>query len=193
MNEDSKVSRRGFFIKLGIFLNAAVGVAVTVPVLGYLFGPAMRRGTRSWISLGSLEIFPEGQTRMAEFLNPSGEPWDGMTAKTACWVRRVSAEKFQVFAVNCAHLGCPVRWFEQSGLFLCPCHGGAYYADGQRAAGPPQRGLFEYLVKITKGELMIDAGELPTLDTEARLKKYGPNKNGNSGNAPGKDNSPCNG
>ncbi len=44
--------------------------------------------------------------------------------------------KFQVFAINCAHLGCPVRWFAQSKLFLCPCHGGAYYEDGSRASGP---------------------------------------------------------
>ena len=26
-------------------------------------------------------------------------------------------------------------------LFFCPCHGGAYYADGNVAAGPPQRAL----------------------------------------------------
>ncbi len=44
--------------------------------------------------------------------------------------------KFLVFAVNCAHLGCPVAWFPQSGLFMCPCHGGVYYANGERASGP---------------------------------------------------------
>jgi nitrite reductase/ring-hydroxylating ferredoxin subunit len=71
-------------------------------------------------------------------------PWDGDTADIACWVRNVDGKTFQVFAINCAHLGCPVRWFPQSGLFLCPCHGGAYYQDGSRASGPPERGLFEY-------------------------------------------------
>ena len=66
-------------------------------------------------------------------------------------VRRVAGEKFQVFAINCAHLGCPVRWFPQSGLFMCPCHGGAYYRDGSRASGPPERGLFEYSYKVQDG------------------------------------------
>src|SRR5205809_1698275 len=66
------------------------------------------------------------------------------------------------FAINCAHLGCPVRWFPQSNLFMCPCHGGAYYADGSRASGPPERGLFEYPYKIEAGNLFIRAGEIPT-------------------------------
>jgi len=75
----------------------------------------------------------------------------------ACWVRRVGADQFQVFAINCAHLGCPVRWFPQSGLFMCPCHGGAYYRDGSRASGPPERGLFEYPYKVENGLVTIQA------------------------------------
>jgi Rieske Fe-S protein len=45
---------------------------------------------------------------------------------------------------------------------MCPCHGGAYYADGSRASGPPERGLFEYPYKIEAGQLLIRAGEIPT-------------------------------
>ena len=81
---------------------------------------------------------------------------------TACWVRRIEGDSFQVFAVNCMHLGCPVRWFPQSGLFMCPCHGGAYYRDGGRASGPPERGLFVYPSKVKDGILSIQTGELPT-------------------------------
>jgi Rieske Fe-S protein len=55
-----------------------------------------------------------------------------------------------------------VRWFPQSGLFMCPCHGGAYYADGSRASGPPERGLFEYPFRILDGTLTIEAGATPT-------------------------------
>ena len=66
-----------------------------------------------------------------------------------------------MFAINCAHLGCPVRWFAQSGLFMCPCHGGVYYQDGSRASGPPPRGLFEYSYKVESGKLMIEAGQFP--------------------------------
>jgi len=34
---------------------------------------------------------------------------------------------------------------------MCPCHGGAYYRDGSRASGPPERGLFEYPYKVRDG------------------------------------------
>ena len=93
---------------------------------------------------------------------PTTTSTDGETADIACWVRHVEGDQFQVFAVNCAHLGCPVRWFPQSNLFMCPCHGGAYYEDGSRASGPPERGLFTYAHKIENGQLFIQGGELPT-------------------------------
>lgn len=166
-------SRRSFLFKLSLVLNGAVGAVLAVPVLGYLLGPALRKGSSydSWISLGAISEFPEGETRLVDYRNPVTTPWDGQTGDVACWVRRLSGAQFQIFAINCAHLGCPVRWFAQSKLFLCPCHGGAYYADGSRASGPPPRGLFEYKYKVSANRLMIRAGEMPTLATEACLKK----------------------
>ena len=55
-----------------------------------------------------------------------------------------------------------MRWFPQSGLFMCPCHGGVYYSDGSRASGPPERGLFEYATRWSRAILLIQAGEMPT-------------------------------
>jgi menaquinol-cytochrome c reductase iron-sulfur subunit len=161
-------SRRTFLFKLSLLLNGAVGAILAVPLVGFLLGPAMKKGSsyNSWIKLGALADFPECETRLVNFRNPVTTPWDGQTGDIPCWVRRISGNTFQVFAINCAHLGCPVRWFSQSKLFLCPCHGGAYYADGSRASGPPERGLFEYEHKVVGDVLMISAGKMPTLATE---------------------------
>ena len=165
MSTETVLSRRALFTKAGILFNGIVAGALSVPVLGFVLS-AVTRGRAnaylSWVPLGTVDTFPEGETRLATFRNPYVTPTDGKTAETACWVRRVEGEQFQVFAVNCAHLGCPVRWFPQSGLFMCPCHGGAYYRDGSRASGPPERGLFEYPFQIQNGQLTIQAGELPT-------------------------------
>jgi Rieske Fe-S protein len=152
-------------VKLGILLNAAVGAILAVPIVRYLLSPVIRErraGSESWLALGPLDRFPAGQTRLATYRNPIANSSDGETANIPCWVRNVDGKKFQVFAINCAHLGCPVRWFPQSGLFMCPCHGGAYYSDGSRASGPPERGLFEYPYKVDQGKLLIDAGQMPT-------------------------------
>jgi Rieske Fe-S protein len=164
------VSRRWLLLKVGALFNAVVGAAVAVPVVKYLLSPVKSDDAyKSWVSLGSVDTFPVGETRLAKFTNPVSREWDGETDRVACWVRRISAKEFQVFAINCAHLGCPVRWFPQSGLFMCPCHGGAYYADGSRASGPPERGLFTYDAKIVDGALQINAGQMPTLSNTAKL------------------------
>ena len=162
---DASLSRRGFFMKLGILFNGFAAIVLAVTIVRFLLSSAARgqgKGYLSWVHLGDVTNFPEGETRMATFRNPLVMPTDGKTVDTACWVRRIAGDQFQVFAINCAHLGCPVRWFQQSGLFMCPCHGGAYYRDGARASGPPERGLFEYPYKIENGVLTIDAGQLPT-------------------------------
>jgi menaquinol-cytochrome c reductase iron-sulfur subunit len=165
MNLSDGLSRRGMLVKLGLLFNGAVGLILAVPIVRYILSPIIRArkpGYDSWLALGPLDQFPEGQTRLATYRSPLVDPSDGETANIPCWVRRVSGEKFQVFAINCAHLGCPVRWFPQSGLFMCPCHGGVYYSDGSRASGPPERGLFEYSYKVEQGNLLIKAGEMPT-------------------------------
>jgi menaquinol-cytochrome c reductase iron-sulfur subunit len=168
-------SRRKFLFKLSILLNAAVGTVLAVPLVGYLLGPVIKDSNAgavgAWIKIGEAEDFPIGETRLADFQSPVTQLGDGETGKVACWVRRVADRHFQVFAVNCAHLGCPVRWFAQARLFMCPCHGGAYYQDGSRAAGPPERGLFEYRTKLDGNALVIHAGNMPTLATQASCKE----------------------
>jgi menaquinol-cytochrome c reductase iron-sulfur subunit len=157
------VSRRVFLLRLGLLLNAIAAVIFAIPVIGYLASPMRKFVWLSWISLGPLENFPEHQTRLATYRNPYTKPWDGMTANIPCWVRRESGEKFRIFAINCTHLGCPVRWFPESELFMCPCHGGVYYSDGERASGPPPRALYQYSYKVDQGQLWVKAGQLPTL------------------------------
>jgi menaquinol-cytochrome c reductase iron-sulfur subunit len=138
------LTRRALLMKLGILFNGFIALVLAVPIVRYLLSPIAREkkgAYDAWVALGNLEQFPSGQTRLATYRNPVVNAWDGDTGDIPCWVRNVDGQKFQVFAINCAHLGCPVRWFPQSSLFMCPCHGGAYYQDGSRASGPPERRL----------------------------------------------------
>lgn len=165
MTVPKDLTRRELFMKVGILLDSIVGVILAVPIVRYILSPVARArndGYESWVSLGNLQQFPSGETRFATYRNPVVTTSDGQTADVACWVRNVDGKNFQVFAINCAHLGCPVRWFPQSGLFMCPCHGGVYYQDGSRASGPPERGLFQYDYRVDAGQLLIKAGQLPT-------------------------------
>jgi Rieske Fe-S protein len=162
------ISRRNLLLKIGTGLNAIAGALVGVPLLGYALSSFTRTSKNSWVSLGPLDKFPEGKTQLAVYRNPINKTSDGDTADIPCWVRRIDSESFQVFAINCTHLGCPVRWFQESRLFMCPCHGGAFYEDGSHASGPPPRGLFEYEHKIEGGELRVLGGHLPNLSEPLR-------------------------
>jgi nitrite reductase/ring-hydroxylating ferredoxin subunit len=165
MTRSNGTSRRVLLAKVGLLFNGIAGAILAVPILRYLMSPVTRGrkpGYESWFGLGAVEEFPMGQTRLATFRNPIANPGDGQTANIPCWVRNLDGQRFQVFAINCAHLGCPVHWFAQSNLFMCPCHGGVYYSDGSQAAGPPPRGLFQYNYRIENGKLLIKGGEMPT-------------------------------
>ncbi len=156
-------SRRSFLLRVGLLLNALALAAFAIPVVGYLLSPLRRTVFLKWISLGPVATFPENQTRLAVYTNPFRTPWDGATADIPCWVRRLDGDSFQVFAINCSHLGCPVRWFPSAELFMCPCHGGTFHADGERASGPPPRALYQYPYKVDGGELWVRAGEMPVM------------------------------
>jgi menaquinol-cytochrome c reductase iron-sulfur subunit len=158
--------RRTFLFWLTCATAAAATALLAIPCVGYLFG-ALRKHRALWIDLGPAGDFPLGETRLATFKNALGQPWDGMADRTGVYVRKEGGEQFLVFAMNCAHLGCPVTWFPQSGLFLCPCHGGVYYENGERASGPPPRGLFHCEWRVRQGNLEIRAPRLPTLQSPA--------------------------
>jgi menaquinol-cytochrome c reductase iron-sulfur subunit len=160
----SRPSRRTFLEWITCVFGAIAAFIVGIPFVGYLVG--IRKKPIVWVKLGTIESFPLNETRLVIFDNPISLPWDGVVASTGAYVRNQGSDQndqFLVFSRNCAHLGCPVSWFPQSGLFMCPCHGGVYYANGERASGPPPRGLFRCVWRVHNGQLEVQAPHYPTL------------------------------
>lgn len=149
------VSRRRFLSRVTLALSGAIGVVVSAPIVAYLLSPLIRPTRQSWQRIGSTDKFKIGKTVQVALEDPSSLAWAGQTARTAAWLRRDSATSFTVFAVNCTHLGCPVSWLEDARLFLCPCHGGVYNADGSVAAGPPPHPLPRYEARVQNGQVEI--------------------------------------
>ena len=156
-----EVTRRGFFELLSLGLGGLCGLMLAIPGVGFVLAPLFRKPPELWRGVGKLDQFKIGETVNVAFLDPSPLPWAGVTAKTAAWLRRVNDTEFIAFAVNCSHLGCPVRWLQSANLFMCPCHGGVYYEDGSVAAGPPPRPLTQYSVRIQNNEVQIQTRPLP--------------------------------
>jgi menaquinol-cytochrome c reductase iron-sulfur subunit len=148
--------RRRFLARVCVGLGAGCG-GLAVPMVGFVVSPLLRKAPVVWRTVGKVADFKIGETHNVSLVDASPLPWAGITANTAAWLRRTGERDFIAFSVNCAHLGCPVRWLPSANLFLCPCHGGVYYADGSVAAGPPPHGLPRYPARVYAhdGELEV--------------------------------------
>jgi menaquinol-cytochrome c reductase iron-sulfur subunit len=156
------VNRQEFLKMLSLGLSGMIGLIAIVPgaafILNYLFVPK----SPQWVKVGPVKHFKEGETAQVGFQDPYILPWDGVSAHRSAWVRRLSDDSFKAWAVNCTHLGCPVRWEARAELFMCPCHGGVYYKDGEVAGGPPPRPLHTYPVRIVDNNVQIQVGTVLT-------------------------------
>ena len=68
------------------------------------------------------------------------------------------------------HLGCPVRFVEAAGRFICPCHGGVYNFRGEVDGGPPVRPLDRFYTRVRNGQLEIG----PRFSVNRELKRFSP-------------------
>jgi menaquinol-cytochrome c reductase iron-sulfur subunit len=159
------LSRRRFLEKLSLALGGFCAAIVGLPLIGFVIAPLFRKAPQKWVSLGKVGDFQVGKTVTVNVIDSSPLPWAGITAKNAVWLRRESDTAFIAFSANCTHLGCPVRWMEGAELFMCPCHGGVYYKDGNVAAGPPPRPLVRYGVRIENGEVKMNPVVVPITTT----------------------------
>jgi menaquinol-cytochrome c reductase iron-sulfur subunit len=156
-------ARRSLLVALSAVLGTLAAIIVGIPVVGFVLAPALRRRGTAWRSVGPVESFKVGETVQVTFENASSLPWGGVADKSAAWLRRQAEEEFVAFSVNCAHLGCAVRWMPDANLFMCPCHGGVYYSNGDVAGGPPPRPLFRYQVRLRAGYVEVQAAPIPMI------------------------------
>ncbi len=154
--------RRKFLTIFSLALGGFSGAIIALPVLGSLLGPLFLGAPRPvWRQVGKADRFTVGDTVEVVYQNAGALSWGGVTERTGAWLRRDDTTHFTAFSVNCQHLGCPVRWEAGAELFMCPCHGGIYYADGTVAAGPPPRALARYPVRVRDGQVEVQTARIP--------------------------------
>lgn len=157
--ECPETARRQFLTRISIILGSIGAALAAIPSVGFLLG--LRKTPQIWRTVGKVADFNVGSTVNVAFQDSSPLPWSGVTAQTAAWLRRASDQQFVAFSMNCTHLGCPVRWLAEANLFMCPCHGGVFYSDGQVASGPPPKPLNQYPVRVQNGEVQILTSPVP--------------------------------
>jgi len=160
-SSSAELSRRKLLARLSLAAGGVGTLILAVPMAGFILAPFFERKPEVWRTVGKVESFKIGETTAVKYEDASPLPWAGVTARSAAWLRRVDADTFIAFSINCTHLGCPVRWLARANLFMCPCHGGVYYQDGAVAAGPPPLPLPRYPVRVIDGNVQIQASPIP--------------------------------
>jgi menaquinol-cytochrome c reductase iron-sulfur subunit len=146
--------RRRMLTALALGLGGAGAVVAGAPIAVFLVAPIGSDG-EAWRAVARAADLAVGQTIKVTFLDPAPVPWAGFAARSAAWLRRESEAEFVAFSLYCTHTGCPVRWEEGAQLFLCPCHGGAFYRNGDVAAGPPPVPLLRHPVRVRNGTVEV--------------------------------------
>jgi cytochrome b6-f complex iron-sulfur subunit len=70
-------------------------------------------------------------------------------------VLQPTAGQFIALSAVCTHLGCVVKWLDDKGEFLCPCHGGRFSADGNVLGGPPPKPLENLPLTLDGDQILV--------------------------------------
>ena len=127
---------RGFLSLWGV---AAAGVGAA-----FLKAPSPeRRLEEGIVRCGDLSSLPVGEARFV----PHG-------TSPLFVIRNASGEVTAVSAV-CTHLRCIIQWSRDAHRFVCPCHAGAFDANGNVLFGPPKTALRQYPAEVRADEIVV--------------------------------------
>ena len=156
--EGESMTRRRVFTIASQGLGGLAGVAIVLPAVGFALAPLFHRGKERWEAVGPKSDFRVDTYKAVVFTETEGV---GEVGKTTAYVRRGSKElgedpkSFVAVSTRCAHAGCPVRFVQAAGNFICPCHGGVYDFEGKRIGGPPVRPLDRFQTRVTNGNVEL--------------------------------------
>jgi menaquinol-cytochrome c reductase iron-sulfur subunit len=160
--EGETVTRRRFMTGTANVAGAVAASAFLLPALGFALGPVFEKHEQRWQAVGSPDDFPEDTYVPKVITIVDGI---GQAGKSTAYIRKrnpkIDTDKpdkynqYIAISTRCMHLGCPVRFVEAAGRFICPCHGGVYGFDGKVDGGPPVRPLDRFYTEVRGDQLWL--------------------------------------
>jgi quinol---cytochrome c reductase iron-sulfur subunit, bacillus type len=147
--------RRSFLAQVIGACVAFLAVLLGIPAGVAAVGPALRRESAEWLSLGPPESFQEGVPKAVNLTVVSRDGWIETTVIKGVWVIRETGDQFTAWNGRCTHLGCAYSWQTEQHQFACPCHAGVFAIDGNVLAGPPPRSLDTLPTRVVGDDLQV--------------------------------------
>lgn len=144
-------ARRSFLSAAAMVLGLTSAYGLFAAIAARFLYPA-RPEERRWMFVVALRDTRRGVT--LAYSTPGG-----LGVSIIRLAERGTADDFIALSNVCPHLGCKVNWETQNNRFFCPCHNGAFDADGVSISGPPfdaRQNLARYPLKVEAGMLFIN-------------------------------------
>jgi menaquinol-cytochrome c reductase iron-sulfur subunit len=150
------------------FLHVAISglVSLIVGTIGafastYLLARPKQVEKDAWADAGGLSELPSGVPQEIVFERTRADGWDVKREKATAWVVITGERQVTAFSPLCTHLGCAYHWESKSEIFVCPCHGSTFAADGHVLSGPAPRPLDRYATKLQGDRLWVGPVQHP--------------------------------
>jgi Rieske Fe-S protein len=126
-------------------------------LLGSFAVPRSGQARERWVKAARLDQLTPNIPFAAVVSVPRDQGWYRERGQDVVFLTSDGKGGVRALSATCTHLGCHVRWDTGSKRFQCPCHGGAYDAQGAVVAGPPPRGLamLDARVQDPDGSVMV--------------------------------------
>ena len=175
--EGETITRRRLMTGTVHVAGAVAASAFVLPALGFALGPVFEKTKEHWQIVGKLDEFPDNTYIPKVITIVAGI---GQAGKSTAYIRKRNPNidhdppdkynQYIAISTRCMHLGCPVRFVEAAGRFICPCHGGVYNFEGKVDGGPPVRPLDRFYTEVRGTDVWLG----PRYSVNSQLKRFSP-------------------
>ena len=149
------MDRRSFFSWATAAIAGFATLCLSIPLVGYLISPALRRSRKEWAAIGPIDALRTREPKELSYLITRQDGWMLSTVMRSVWAVKDPDGQIVVYSPMCTHLGCAYRWDSQDSKFKCPCHNSFFDLDGKVLAGPAPRPLDRLPAKLENGRLWV--------------------------------------
>ena len=158
--EKEPISRRNFLSLLTMSIGGVIGMAIGIPAIAYILGPALKEEEeQGWVPVTLASKVEIGVPTLFKINVQQTAGWITNETEVSFYIFTENGRDFTALSNVCTHLGCHVRWVDSDAQFHCPCHNAVFDKEGAVVSGPPPRPLDHFDVKEEDGQLFVLGGQ----------------------------------